>query len=74
MEVNWTTFSAGFENVFLDLDFRWSSMSEGLVLLLLEEDLLLEGREIGEGLITSYIESVRRESVEVLREEPLLEL
>lgn len=74
MEVNWTTFSAGFENVFLDLDFRWSSMSEGLVLLLLEEDLLLEGREIGEGLITSYIESERRESVEVLREEPLLEL
>ena len=72
--MNWTTFSAGFENVFLDLDFRWSSMSEGLVLLLLEEDLLLEGREIGEGLITSYIESERRESVEVLREEPLLEL
>lgn len=72
--MNWTTFSAGFENVFLDLDFRWSSMSEGLVLLLLEEDLLLEGRGIGEGLITSYIESERRESVEVLREEPLLEL
>lgn len=72
--MNWTTFSAGFENAFLDLDFRWSSMSEGLVLLLLEEDLLLEGREIGEGLITSYIESERRESVEVLREEPLLEL